>query len=178
MKTRVHPKLAGTEKNQYNERTEFIFAAKKLVRAKQQEFMLTHENMRRDVISELTSVCKTLHQLAQRYVPNTPKAFQDFSALLTASRKLRSLGLNLELAAHVKAPAEVTDNSAVTSSFEYRILRNKFIAALATIADLTTKPAPMGEPNENGYQRGVREGYRRASDIAILFLEDIQRGVH
>lgn len=178
MKTRVHPKLVGTENNQYNERAEFIFTAKKLVRAKQQEFMLTHESMQRDVVAELVSACKTLHKLAQRYVPNTPKAFQDFSAFLTASRKLHSLGLKLELDAHVKAPVEATDNSAVTSSFEYRILRNKFIAALATIADLTTKPAPLGEPNENGYQRGVREGYRRASDIAILFLEDIQRGAH
>jgi hypothetical protein len=111
-------------------------------------------------------------------VPNTPKAFHDFSAFLNASSKLRGLGIKLELDAHVKAPVETTDSSAITSSFEYRILRNKFIAALATIADLTTKPAPTGEPNENGYQRGVREGYRRASDIAILFLEDIQRGVH
>lgn len=178
MKTRVHPKMAGTEHNQYNERAEFIFTAKKLVRAKQQEFMLTHENMQRDVVSELTGLCRTLHRLTQKYVPNTPKAFHDFAAFLQASRKLRSLGVPLELDAHVKAPIETTDSAAITSSFEYRILRNKFIAALATIADLTTKPAPHGEPNENGYQRGVREGYRRASDIAVLFLEDIQNGVH
>ena len=178
MKTRVHPKMSGIENNQYNERADFIFTAKKLVRAKQQEFMLTHENMHRDVVAELTGLCRTLHRLAQKYVPNTPKAFQDFASLLNASRKLSSLGLKLDLEAHVTAPVAVTDSAAITSSFEYRILRNKFIAALATIADLTTKPAPLGEPNENGYQRGVREGYRRASDIAVLFLEDIQNGVH
>jgi len=178
MKTRVPPKMSGAESNQYNERVDFIFTAKKLVRAKEREFMLTHESMHRDIIAELTSICRTLHNLTQKYVPNTPKAFHDFSDFLNASSKLRGLGVTLKLDAHVKAPAEATDSATVTSSFEYRILRNKFIAALATIADLTTKPAPHGEPNENGYQRGVREGYRRASDIAILFLEDIQKGVH
>jgi len=176
MKTRVHPKMVGTEANQYNERHDFIFTAKTLVKEKEREFLLTHESLRRDVLAELTSVCKSLHKLAQKYVPNTPNAFHDFSAFLQASRRLRSFGLHVPLDSRVKAAAETTDNSAITSSFEYRILRNKFIAALATIADLTTKPAPMGDPNENGYQRGVREGYRRASDIAILFLEDIQHG--
>jgi len=178
MKMRVPRKLINAENNQHNDRVDFIFTAKKIVRAKEHEFMLKHETIRRDVVSELTSVCRTLHNLTQKYVPNTPKAFHDFSAFLSASRKMASLGLTLNLDAHVKAPVDATDSSTVTSSFEYRILRNKFIAALATIADLTTKPAPHGEPHENGYQRGVREGYRRASDIAILFLEDIQKGVH
>jgi hypothetical protein len=35
------------------------------------------------------------------------------------------------------------------------------------------KNTPPGHPE---YQKGVREGYRRASDIAILFLEDLQIG--
>lgn len=176
MGTRSAAKLIGKENTQYNDRAEFIFTAKKLVRQKEQEFLMTHEGMQRDIVAELTGICRTLYNLAQTYVPNTPKAFHDFSDFLHASRKLRSLGVKLDLNPRVKAAVEASDNSAVTSSFEYRLLRNQFIAALATIADLTSKPAPAGVlPAENGYQRGVREGYRRASEIAILFLADIQQ---
>ena len=60
------------------------------------------------------------------------------------------------------------------NSFEYRYLRNKAIAGFATIADLTAKPSAVGTLD---YQSGVREGYRRASEVAIIFLADIQNGV-
>jgi hypothetical protein len=47
------------------------------------------------------------------------------------------------------------------------------MASLAVIADLTERPAATGSSE---YQRGMREGYRRASDIAVMFLEDISGG--
>lgn len=178
MKTRVPPKTQPADSARTTAREKFVFTAKELVKKKEHEFMLSPAGLNRELVFELTSLCLTLHDLAQKYVPNTPKSFTDFDAFLQASRKLRGFGLHITLDARVAAAVKSTDNSAVKSSFEYRVLRNKFIAALATIADLTTKSSPFGEAAETGYQRGVREGYRRASEIAILFLEDIQNGVH
>jgi hypothetical protein len=65
------------------------------------------------------------------------------------------------------------DPNCVFNSFDYRYLRNKAIAGFATIADLPAKPSAVGTLD---YQSGVREGYRRASEVAIMFLDDIQNG--
>jgi hypothetical protein len=114
-----------------------------------------------------------LQHLAQKYVPNSAQSFCDFDALKHATRSLQRLGSSIKVAAHLAAPVKSVEKAAVTNSVEYRTLRNKYIAALSTIADITAKNTPPGHPE---YQRGVREGYRRASDVAILFLEDIQTG--
>ena len=173
MKIKIPAKLKDTERNKYTDRAEFLFAAKKLVQEKERN-LLTHEELRGEVVFELMTLCKTLYSLAQKYVPHTPAAFHDFSAFLQVSNKLQRLGMQLTLDPRVAAKVKATDNSAVTSSLEYRMLRNKFIAALTTIADLTLKPENEKAVPENGYQRGVREGYRRASEVAILFLDDVQ----
>jgi len=102
---------------------------------------------------------------------NTAQNFCDFNELVRITKALKSKGLALELAVNIQAPAAATGNSAVLSSPEYKNIRNKSIAALATIADLPTK-STLGGSME--FQRGVREGYKRAGDIAALFLEDIQ----
>jgi hypothetical protein len=122
---------------------------------------------------ELVNLCLLLHDIAQKYVPRTPQAFRDFDALTHATKALQRLKLSPTLAADLCAPTQTAEQTIITNSPEYRRLRNKFIAALSTIADMTDKNNPPGNPD---YQRGVREGYRRASDIAILFLEDIQPG--
>lgn len=123
---------------------------------------------------ELKNLCLTLHQLAQKYVPRSAQTFRDFDSLARATRVMQKIGLNPVLVADVAAPTRTIETSVVLSSPEYRRLRNRFIAALATIADMPEKNTPPGHPE---YQKGVREGYRRASDIAILFLEDLQIGV-
>ena len=151
-------------------RDNFIFAAKGLAAGKKSNLTTTH----RTASAELTGLCIALHTLAQKYVPNTPQAFSDFDALLQVTHALRQLGLTPDIAPKIKAAAVSTDNAAVLSSQDYRNLRNKAIAALATIADFTGKNTPPGNVD---YQNGVREGSRRASDVAILFLEDIQNGV-
>lgn len=125
--------------------------------------------------SEIVNLCLLLHDIAQRHVPRTPQAFRDFDALTHATKALQRMQLAPVVAADMCAPTQTVDNAVVVNSPEYRSLRNKFIAVLSTIADMTDKNNPPGNPD---YQSGVREGYRRASDIAILFLEDIQPGAH
>lgn len=123
--------------------------------------------------NDIKSVCTTLLRIAQRYVPAGPTAYPDFSELVRCVKILKALGLNPEIAERFSAPVSAAGNEVVINSFDYRHLRNKSIAGFATIADLTEKPAAVGSPE---FQKGVREGYRRASDIATLFLEDIQGG--
>lgn len=121
----------------------------------------------------LAHLCLTLHQLAQKYVPRSAQTFRDFDALARATRALQKIGLKPVVTAEIAAPAAAVEAALVLNSPEYRRLQNRFVAALATIADMPEKNTPPGHPE---YQKGVREGYRRASDIAILFLEDIQKG--
>jgi hypothetical protein len=123
---------------------------------------------------ELTHLCLTLHQLAQKYVPRSPQTFRDFDALTRTTRAMQKMGLSPVVASAVAAPSAAVEVSIVLNSPEYRRLHNRFVAALATIADMPEKNTPPGHPE---YQKGVREGYRRASDIAILFLEDLHIGV-
>jgi hypothetical protein len=122
---------------------------------------------------ELANLCLTLHQLAQKYVPRSAQTFRDFDSLTRATRAMQKMGLKPVIAAEVAAPAAAVEVAVVLNSPEYRKLHNRFVAALATIADMPEKNTPPGHPE---YQKGVREGYRRASDIAILFLEDLQIG--
>lgn len=124
-------------------------------------------------LSELKRACRVLHGLAQLHVPNSPKTFESFSLLMRLTAVLQQLGLEPEpvtpgIEAHMLAASNI-----VTSSAEYRLLKNKYLAALATLADLSSRGVP---PGSDDYQNGVREGYRRASEIAILFLEDAQTG--
>ena len=131
------------------------------------------ESKQKTAGDELAYLCLTLHQLAQKYVPRTAQTFRDFDSLARATRVLQKMGLKPQVVSDVSAPTAAIETSIVLNSPEYRRLHNRFVAALATIADMTEKNTPPGHPE---YQKGVREGYRRASDIAILFLEDLHAG--
>ncbi len=124
---------------------------------------------------ELKQICFTLLRIAQHYVPAGPAAFLDAAELVRCLRILQAMGFNPQISERFSAPVDTTTNEVVTNSFDYRQLRNKAIAGFATIADLTAKSPAVGVAE---FQRGVREGYRRASDIAVMFLEDIQKGGH
>lgn len=124
-------------------------------------------------LNELKRACRLLHGLAQVYVPNSPKHFESFSLLMQVTATLQQLGLapSIEAAELVSPIADTTKT--ILASREYRNLRNKYLAALATMADLSSRGVPPGTAE---FQNGVREGYRRASEIAILFLDDAQTG--
>jgi hypothetical protein len=120
-------------------------------------------------IDELTQLCGNLLRLAQKYVPHGPAAFVDAAEIVRCASTLKLMGLTVNVNERFAA-ATAADIETITHPNNYRQLRNKAIAGFATIADLTDKPAAVGSQE---FQRGVREGYRRASDIAISFLEDI-----
>lgn len=126
------------------------------------------------VICELKQICCALLAVAQKYVPLTPPAFVDSAEVVRCAKALENMALRPKLQPHYKAHVAGLKADIALNSFEYRYLRNKAIAGFATIADLTSKPSAVGTQD---YQSGVREGYRRASEIAIMFLDDIQSGV-
>lgn len=121
----------------------------------------------------LTEICKSLALIAQRNISSNPSSFSDVVELVHCTKLLKKMGVELQVTERFKAVVETTGNETIIKSADYRHLRNKCIAGFATIADLTEKPAAVGSPD---FQRGIREGYRRASDIAVMFLEDIQNG--
>lgn len=153
------------------EREETCFMSRREARQRERELLVHPGN--KTVNAALRNICFMLQRLAQKYVPNTPKTFSDYSELVQCVKLLQDMGLKPNVHHSLAAAVDATQTGIVVNSFEYRHLRNKTIACLATIADLTEKPTATGSAD---YQRGMREGYRRASDIASSFLIDFGAG--
>lgn len=153
------------------EREQALVLAKREAQKLEKQLLVDPKN--KTVNAALRNVCYTLHMLAQKYVPNSPRTFQDYSTLLQCAKLLQEMGLRPPLSEDVVAHVAAFDANVVVNSFEYRHLRNRVIACLATVADLTEKPTATGSAD---YQAGMREGYRRASDIAAAFLKDFGAG--
>lgn len=149
------------------DRAKALTRAKRKAEAKHQQ--LNEKTQMPGFIDELTQICGSLLRLAQKYVPHGPAAFADAGEIVRCASTLKLMGLAVNVTERFAA-AVSSDSDVLTHPNDYRQLRNKAIAGFATIADLTDKPAAVGSQE---FQRGVREGYRRASDIAILFLDDI-----
>lgn len=154
------------------ERKKTIAAAVKTARRTELEMLQTMAYG--GIVGELQQICQTLLAVAQKYVPHSPAAFADANNVVRCAKALQNLNLQPILQSQFKAHVESAKADSVRNSFEYRYLRNKAIAGFATIADLTAKPSALGTME---YQNGVREGYLRASEVAIMFLDDIQNGV-
>lgn len=111
--------------------------------------------------------CVLLHDLAQKNTARTN--VRDFAQLVHCTRLLRDAGLPIEplpgLNAHVVNHAKLL----VRHDPHYRKMRDSALAGLATLADLNTKAPGKGSPD---YQRGMRDAFQKASEIAALFLED------
>jgi len=149
-------------------REKAVFTAKKEAQRLERRLLVCDEH--RTVNAAFRRICYMLHSMAQKYVPDSATTFSDYKALLYCTKLLQSMGFKPPLSPEMDASAEDVSLEIVRNSFEYRHLRNKIMASLSIIADLTERPAGMGSLD---YQRGMREGYRRASDIAIMFLDDI-----
>lgn len=164
----VAPEIAAQKK----ERDYVIFVSKEEAKKIERQLLVSPSNITAN--SALRNICFILHALLQKYVPNSPATFEDYSKLLHCTKLLQELGLKPDILPQMKAASGGAGIEVIRSSFEYRQLRNKMIAGLSVIADLTERPA---SPGTQEYQAGIREGYRRASEIAAVFLEDIDGGV-
>lgn len=161
------------QKNQVaQERDYSLFVARKDVQRVERELIVCPEN--KTVNSAFRNIAYMLLELAQKYVPNTPITFFDHNKLTQCIKLLQNMGFKPEISPRLDRAVAGVSVDIVRNSFEYRQLRNKIKACLSVIADLTERPAA---PGTFEYQQGIREGYRRASDIAILFLEDIDENL-
>lgn len=164
MPVMVAPEIA----DQRREREYAIFVAKKEAQQLERQLLVSPEN--KTANSAFRNICYILHRLAQKYVPSNAPAVADYSDFLYCTRLLQDMGFKPEIDPKSDSALASLSLGVIRSSFEYRQLRNKIKASLSVIADLTEKPA---SPGSQEYQRGIREGYRRASEIAIMFLDDI-----
>ena len=153
------------------ERKSAVFTAKRKAQEIERRLLVGPEH--KTVNAALRRICFTLHVLGQKYIHDAPHSFDDYLHLVNCTKLLQEMGLKPISGANLKAALSAPATEMVVNSFEYRHLRNKIMASLSVIADLTEKATGSGSAE---YQRGVREGYRRASDIAIMFLEDLSDG--
>lgn len=121
---------------------------------------------------QIKDVCLLLHELARKYIP--PTEFRDYTTFSRCSRTLFEQGTINEPPLELNATIKDHDAALITHAPQYRLLRNRAIAGLATVADLGFKAPAKGSLD---YQKGMRDAYHHASDIAAMFLEDIQNGV-
>lgn len=119
-----------------------------------------------------SDLCVLLHRLAQKHVSRSD--FEDFTALVRCTKLLIDFGLPITPSSSLAAPVANQDTALVLQDPKYRLLRNRAIACLATVADLNSKAPAKGSAE---YQQGMRDAFQQASDVAVLFLEDIQNGV-
>jgi hypothetical protein len=164
MPVMVAPEFAA----QNQERDYSVFVSKAEARRIERQLLVSAEN--RTVNHALRKICFMLHALAQKHISNSTAHFEDHSTLAHCTKLLQDMGLKPEVSPRMESAVAGAGVDVILSSFEYRQLRNKMIAGLSVIADLTERPA---SPGSQDYQKGIREGYRRASDIAVMFLEDI-----
>jgi hypothetical protein len=122
---------------------------------------------------ELVHLCVFLHSMVQRLAVKMD--LQTTSEFQTCTKVLRQLNVPIEIlpnfaAASADAATYDPGDRVILSSPRYRLLKNRAIAALATIADLSARSIPKGDP---AYRAGLVAGYAHASEIAAAFLEDI-----
>jgi hypothetical protein len=120
-----------------------------------------------DDFTTLRAVCVVLQAIAQKYVPDS--AFEDRSNLVQCLNIMQELGVNCTPKTKFAQFFEEKDTD--KCSLSYRLLKSRAVAALATIADLDKK---CFDRQGNEYKNGMRDAYKRASEIAIMFLADIQ----
>lgn len=124
---------------------------------------------------ELSNICVFLHHTVQKFITKT-----DFNTLTTfncCTKILQQLGVPIKIADTFQAETNENNKSdpgdfVIVSSPKYRILKNRAVAALATIADLGARSILK---DSEDYRRGVTAAYQQASSIAVSFLEDIQK---
>jgi hypothetical protein len=127
--------------------------------------------------AELLAISRILLQVAQKYVPDTAGAYADAAILVQCATQLCVLDATTKAAANFNAAVVSTAPAdLVVSSPEYRYLKNKAIAALATIADLGTDLKELPPNAAKDYQTGLRVGYARARKLAMEFLTDVHTG--
>jgi hypothetical protein len=151
------------------DRDEFVFTTREQAKTLERQFLVCPKQ--KTANTALRTICFMLHGLAQRYVPNTPQNFEDYATFIACTNLLFELGLKPPTDARTNQGLNKVGKHVVVSSFQYRHLKNKAMASLSAIADLTEKPASVGSSE---FRRGMLEAYRRASDIAASFLEEIE----
>lgn len=119
-----------------------------------------------DDYETLKAICVVLQSVAQKHLPRD--AFADRASLVQCLKLLTELKINVAVKSELQA--EYNAPTADKNTLAYRFLKNKTVAALATIADLDKK---VLDRMTTDYHNGMRDAYKKASALAVAFLADI-----
>lgn len=119
---------------------------------------------------DFRDLCALLYSLARKHL--APTSFGDFCLLARCTKLLQTLGVAVEPTAEMQAHVVDAAATLVTRAPEYRLLRSRAIAGLATVADLADRLPAKGSAE---YKRGMRDAYQHASDIAAFFMDDLEQ---
>lgn len=120
--------------------------------------------------TDLRDLCVLLHTIAKKHV--SASSFHDFNLVARCTKLLQTLNVAVDAPAEMQAAVADKESALVVSAPEYRLLRSRAVAGLATVADLADRLPAKGSAE---YQRGMRDAYQHASDIAALFLDDLEQ---
>lgn len=120
--------------------------------------------------ADLRDLCVLLHTIAKKHV--NAANFHDFNLVARCTKLLQTLNIAVDASVEMQATVAEQESALVLSAPEYRLLRSRAVAGLATVADLADRLPAKGSAE---YQRGVRDAYQHASDIAALFLDDLEQ---
>lgn len=123
--------------------------------------------------TDFVQLCSSLYELAQRHVPGS--AVSDVTDLVQIAKILQEADVPLKLSSKLSAHSADYSSSVVKQSAEYRLLRARYAAALGTIADMGSKKV---RKTKSEFHAGINEGLRRAAEIAIMFLEDLDANIY
>lgn len=152
------------------ERDYAVFVSRKEVQKIERQLLVSPSE--RAVNAAFRRICYAVLELADKYVPDNRGAIEERVLLANCVNMLQKMGFKPPVSSGLHVESIVAADT-VRNSFEYRQIRNKMIAGLSVIADMVDRPA---SPGSKEFQRGVREGYRRARDTAVMFLEDVDQG--
>lgn len=117
---------------------------------------------------DLAEVCANLFRIAQRHTPAS--AFADVNELMHIAKIMESVGVVTAVNENNRAKFDDHIPEIARQSADYRRLQAQFKAALSTIADMGRKES---RTHKNQYYAGIHVGLRRAAQIAIMFLNDL-----
>jgi hypothetical protein len=145
-----------------------VFMSRRRARALEKKLLVSPRH--RNVNASLRRVCYTLYDVLKQsmrlgFVPE-----QEFTTLTYCGKILKNMGLQPRVNAETDKSLEDMRLDVIRHSFDYRNIRNKMVASLSIIADLPSRGVSAGTED---FQAGMREGYKRASQVAVMFLDDL-----
>lgn len=145
-----------------------VFMSRRRARALEKRLLVSEKH--RNVNASLRHVCYTLYDVLTHSIYLGAVPDSEFTTLAYCGKLLENMGLRPRASDKADKALQDIRLDVIRHSFAYRSIRNKMVASLSIIADLPARGVSSGSED---FQAGMRAGYKRASQVAIMFLDDL-----